>query len=289
MKLRYEFEFIEARRCASNLLFLNPGKYKLEAWGAQGGNTSTKQGGYGAYVSGFIKLSYRSKIFVLVGQGGFIASNQLTENSCGFGGRGFDISASGGGMTYIALDIDSPSKALLIAAGGGGASHNVYCNVLNEGGHAGIQAGGNGKNGVACTEYNRVTAGGLGATQTYPGTNPQYSELNGEKFYGGNQTKINEFGSGGGAGYYGGAAGINYGASGGSGSSWAADLLTNKVLIPGNESMPSPYFEGNFNLIGNKGHGHARITLIGNLISYNYYVFQSLLSNFFSIYLASIS
>ena len=50
-------------------LFVVPcgGKYKLEAWGAQGGNSSVMQGGYGGYSIGHTNLNNYEKLFINVG------------------------------------------------------------------------------------------------------------------------------------------------------------------------------------------------------------------------------
>lgn len=262
------FECASPPNCPVQSIEINPGKYFIELWGAQGGNSSNSLGGKGAYSSGKVKFKTKSTIFYLIGEAGFpITSAGLQRTTVGNGGGGTSNAASlsaysGGGMTYVSIDSEFVKDAILIAAGGGGASYYSNCGVNNIGGFGGASVGGDGQDGYNC-DANVKTAAGSGATQLTFGTNPANSQLNGKKYAGGSQIAQNHYGSGGGGGYFGGAAGEWYGASGGGGSSYFSDFVTEGTLIPGNESMPSP-FDLQKQIIGNQGHGFLRITIIRN-------------------------
>lgn len=64
---------------------LEPGNYKLKAWGAQGGSfDSSFCGGYGGYSTGTINLESKTTLYVVVGQ----ASNSVS-GGYNSGGRFF--------------------------------------------------------------------------------------------------------------------------------------------------------------------------------------------------------
>ena len=67
---------------------LPAGTYKLEVWGAQGGNASSYVGGKGGYSVGNLRLNNNSKIYVYVGGKG-------SNNVAGFNGGGAGISSNG--------------------------------------------------------------------------------------------------------------------------------------------------------------------------------------------------
>ena len=74
------------------------GTYKLETWGAQGGNYDTiKVGGYGAYSSGNKKITQTDKLYINVGGQGTVSQGGYN------GGGSTDYSGGGGGgATHIA-------------------------------------------------------------------------------------------------------------------------------------------------------------------------------------------
>ena len=85
------------------------GKYKLEVWGAQGGNanSSRQPGGYGAYSVGVANLTGGQEIYI--GVGGQGASNCGGACSGGYNGGGSakyysGTTAGGGGATHIAIN-----------------------------------------------------------------------------------------------------------------------------------------------------------------------------------------
>ena len=109
------------------------GIYKLEVWGAQGGNG----GGLGGYSYGHVLLEKDAVLYVCCGQSGAIST--ATTYNGGGGGRSKYFSftdhykptrtgGSGGGATHIATrsgtlaELGSTSGLLIAAGGGGGAA-----------------------------------------------------------------------------------------------------------------------------------------------------------------------
>ena len=121
------------------------GIYKLEVWGAQGGNG----GGLGGYSYGHVLLEKDAVLYVCCGQAGAIST--ATTYNGGGGGRSkyFNFTdhykptrtgGSGGGATHIATrsgtlaELGSTS-GLLIAAGGGGGGLYGGCAQTVTGNH----------------------------------------------------------------------------------------------------------------------------------------------------------
>uniref|UniRef100_A0A1I8J935 receptor protein-tyrosine kinase n=1 Tax=Macrostomum lignano TaxID=282301 RepID=A0A1I8J935_9PLAT len=83
--------------------------YKIEAWGANGGqSTKGATGGKGAYKMAYFNLTETLKI--VVGKSGTNSGSDHSNN----GGGG------GGGGTFVYITRSSNSHQLLMAAGGGG-------------------------------------------------------------------------------------------------------------------------------------------------------------------------
>lgn len=213
---------------------LEKGKYKLEVWGAQGGQSDHGTGGgLGGYGSGIINLSSKSTLYIGVGGQGY-------KTSGGWNGGGTSAastdSAYGGGATHIATssgllrDLVNNKNSILIVAGGGGAA-----GCSGYGGGPGGGANQVGGAGVGSGSYGSPGPGG-GLT----GVGPQQSGTYPAGFgYGGYSNNLYNSGAGGG-GYYGGQAGNNVsggGASGGGGSGFAdTTRLTSISGITGNRS-----------------------------------------------------
>lgn len=107
---------------AGNFIELPAGKYKLEAWGAQGGNYSSYKGGYGGYSVGVLSLAKKTPLYVYSGEQG--SSSAITGGFNG-GGRGIKNGRGGGGGWYGgggAYDNDSDSDG----RNGGGGSGYIY-------------------------------------------------------------------------------------------------------------------------------------------------------------------
>ncbi|MCM1031433.1 MAG: glycine-rich protein, partial [Oscillibacter sp.] len=193
-------------------IVLPPGKYKMEAWGAKGGNASswkggTKSGGYGGYASGEIRLTKSQMFYLYVGNAG-VPNGGKTYNGGG-GGRssgGDDPSGgAGGGAADIRLEggvwntFISLKSRIIVAAGGAGADGYTY------GSNGGAGGGLVGYNGNFCRyDGNTTFYVATGGTQikggTYGSSSPNV--VNGVLGIGGNPRS--KYGSGGGGGYYGG-------------------------------------------------------------------------------------
>ena len=225
------------------------GTYKLETWGAQGGNiTGDYLGSNGAYTSGKINLMKNQQLYVYVGgtsstiDGGYNGGGN-TEKYANWG-QGY----GGGGATDVRLisgewnNFESLKSRIMVSAGGGGASY------YNKDGHFyGISGAGGGLIGYdggykiltapsSSTSWgstnHKLSLYGKGATQISGGIGG-----NGKAEGNGYCTKSNEYAdgkfgiggsynscsfdtssAGGGSGYYGGgsAARSSHGAGGGS-------------------------------------------------------------------------
>ena len=207
------------------------GNYKLEVWGAQGGNSAeSNTGGYGGYSVGTVKLKKNDILYITVGGGG----NASTPGYNGGGSKSNNTSNYGGGATHIATKegllsalSDSVNKILIVAGGGGGTDtwrSNAY------GGHAG---GFIGSSGSITTDTTRKYA--KGGTQEAGGEGyftSSYKATAGTFGQGGKATQ--GWGSGAGGGFYGGGgggAGGDFCAGGGGGSGYIGNSsLTNKSM-----------------------------------------------------------
>ena len=275
----------------------NAGYYKLEAWGAQGGNSANdKIGGKGSYASGTVYIEAGTILYVYVGgSGSFSSTVGYTLGGYNGGGKGYSTTAaytagSGGGATDFRLvsgnwnDQASLASRILIAAGGGGAT-------FAENGYAG-----------GALEGYAATGGATGGTQLAGGTAVSLT-LNGTDGgfgYGGNGAA--DASAGGGAGYYGGAGGSqatsnNKGAPGG--SSYISGYLncigvtSDTDLTPINPDLKALTIEDSYHYsgmifiepvlldgksstmpsisggteTGHSGYGYARITFIAENLS----------------------
>jgi len=250
------------------------GIYKLETWGAQGGNyNSSCIGGYGSYSVGYVTLEQGDKLYINVGGSGSGDGSHTYRNG-GYNGGGNGLinsdyntrQSSGGGATHISSvsgilsTLSDKLDSVLIASGGGGAgSANIVIMCVN-GGHAG---GYKGNNGETYTEGSWSVTG-VGGTQS------QIDGANGTFGQGGSSIP-----SGGGGGLYGGSS-DNYSAGGGSGYI-GNSKLTNKAMYCYNceeSSDESTKTISTTNVsetpIANyakMGNGYAKITKIDNTSS----------------------
>ena len=119
------------------------GTYKVELWGAQGGDAA--YGGKGAYVSGVITMQKNETYYLYVGGNGY--------NSFGYNGGGFAVRSqtyNGGGGTDIRYFATSPSSSdlewnsanglnsrIMVASGGSGRATEI-----SGGRNVGANAGG---------------------------------------------------------------------------------------------------------------------------------------------------
>ena len=201
--------------------------YKIECWGAQGGNSphdsnnkyfNVVYGGKGGYCSGMIFLPNSFILYLYVGQSDVYQAPIFERSFNGGGGPGkWDYPRTGGGATDARLvegntwnDFNSLKSRIIVAAGGGGAQH--FINGINgEGGYAGGLLG---QNGFCVINHSDTTPYlvATGATQTSGGTGGDGSHGNlygiaENGFFGGGGNGDGTYGSGGGGGYYGGGGG----------------------------------------------------------------------------------
>jgi hypothetical protein len=204
-------------------VFLPAGVYLIECYGASGGTSGGGKGGYGAYVSGYIKLSSIKQMFLFIGAQGHLTVGKPSFNGGGRGHlyyskeRGDYVGTSGGGSTDIRLknstELDGLVSRIIVAgAGGGGES----C-AAPKGGDAGIFYGENGTYLTACptadtissSEGANVSVGGSGGqciTHRGGSCSINYHGHSGGFGFGGSATD-DYYGSGGGSGYFGGGGG----------------------------------------------------------------------------------
>ena len=193
-------------------------------------------GGKGGYASGTITLNEGDKLYIHVGGYGSTGTAEDAESNL----NAYYSAYNGGGLPsrYIG---DWPNGA------GGGATDISLSNEDN------VWSYDNGvltsRRSVSSYEQRILVAGG--------GSAGDNSEVN---RYGGYEidpstTQLGYSIYNGGGGYYGGYKG--YG-----GSSYASPSLSNTVLINGASEMPDYYGTGK--MLGNLGHGYAKITLVDN-------------------------
>ena len=258
---------------------LPKGKYKLECWGASGGNRGTT-GAKGGYSQGIITLSQRSTLYLYTGGAGNYTSTLGASVPGGFNGGGSShlgtcsthssgrYGNSGGGGTDIRIGSNSLYSRVIVAGGGGGGSDSSATAEGYGGGSS--TGGGTGRNGAGAT----ATMGGAVATSDYTDDGATTATA-GSFGSGGSQTAGAHGGGGGGGGWYGGGAGKcdGYG-GGGSGyvytSSTASNYpsgcllnssyyLTSASTTAGNTSFTSP---AGTSETGHTGNGYVRITVI---------------------------
>ena len=265
------------------------GTYKIELWGAQGGQyNTTYHGGYGAYTIGNIKYDSNQKIFINVGGAPEFSSIVAEEKKGGYNGGGAStyrndcVNNAGGGATSVAyvsgelLKLSNQRDSVtMVAAGGGGAGYYSSTRYGIGGSGGGIE-GNAGEYGSAsnCEGF------GYGGTQNSGGSlyllagHAYASSYNvpeaGFGFGSSGDVKIG--GSGGGSGWFGGR-GTSCLGGGGGGSSYIGNKdLTNKAMYCNNCKTSDKedtktisntcVSEDPVEQCSKKGHGYAKITLI---------------------------
>lgn len=205
---------------------LEAGTYKIEAWGAEGGDYSSGatqgqsgSGGHGGYSYGEITLSTKTTLYIGVGSKGGMGTG-------GYNGGGSNTSSSrtgGGGASHVSLatgvlsnsTVNSANNLLIVAGGGGGSGHNGW----GGGGGGGNNAGSNGNyvngnygKGGSSSSYAAIGQGEVGNGCSGGGGGGYYAARRGN-------VDCTNSGAGGGSGYintsklsnYGGTNGVNTG------------------------------------------------------------------------------
>lgn len=252
--------------CSPIKVSLKKGIYKVELWGAQGGNVTGAEGGFGGYSKGNLHLRGKKDLYLFIGAHGFQgAGSAFTLTSYNGGGRGYFGSAtysaaSGGGETDIRTSLRIEDRIIVAGGGGGASACEAGLIKANRGGSGGGIEGEDGKNGISKEgTYVQEGSGGKSDKGGISNIEAHYGKL----LYGGNQSVSGHYGSGGGGGYYGGGAGNYYGASGGGGSSYAdPNYFSSFVTIPGNVTSPN-FYTGKREECGHRGSGAIRITPLG--------------------------
>lgn len=199
-----------------------PGYYKLETWGAQGGDSyiagdSNYRGGYGGYSQGYINLNANDVLYIAIGGSGQRCQCSSSQTCCGenggYNGGGKSLQytggstyyGSGGGATHIATvtgelsSLENNKENVIIVSGGGGGASNWQGSSTDGYNYIGGDAGG--AIGIAGsysrTDRNYTCTGG---SQTSAGTG---SHTTGNGFGLGGYAGV-LYGPGSGGGYYGG-------------------------------------------------------------------------------------
>lgn len=246
------------------------GIYKLETWGAQGGDTNTtdkniaisREGGLGGYSKGYLDLKSNQLLFFSIGEAGKSTPIDLSKNSTKcfstttFNGGGsayiyncVDGAGSGGGATHIATKsgqlstLEKYKEQVLIVSGGGGGSY-AYPDFAANGGSGGgfkgelpsdLNSGGKCGSGRTLTlgiKSSQISGGSTSGCSVNKSTTAVFGlgESTTISNYNGSSAGADAWGSGGGGGYYGGGAGRTAYGSGGGSGYIGNSLLKNKVM-----------------------------------------------------------
>lgn len=245
---------------------LPPGTYRLEVWGAEGGdayNNANYKGGKGGYSVGEITLTSRTTMNIYVGGKGKSSTAQGIQSG-GYNGGGagsYTYGGSGGGGTDIRRNGTSLSDRIIVAGGGGGAAYYSTGYVGGAGG---------GTSGVDGSYYTGTAA--KGGTQSAGGAGSTYSVAGNAGSLGQGGAAANASNSysrsgGGGGGYYGGGGGgyynnssrYYYGIACGGGGSGYIGSLSNASTLSGTSTITEP---SGSTATGHTGDGYARITVL---------------------------
>ena len=258
----------KAETCIGYSVSFDPGIYRIELWGAQGGHApeiSTNINPKGGYAAGDITFRSRTELFIHIGAAGTSTSYLSSYNG---GGSGHNSGAGGGGTdlrtSNLPVDNEESIYSRIMIAGGGGGS--------DRSGTGGAGGGVNGKSGS--------TGVSKGGGQTKAGTGDEGSNLwkggschdgepgaaGGGGYYGGFLSKTNEQPGGGGSGYVSGhkeCIGIKEnGEQSDSSVHFSNVVFENPVLIDGDAATLYPIYS---EYVADNKNGAARITMIMEL------------------------
>jgi len=159
------------------------GKYKIEAYGAQGGSVGSiggayHEGGKGAYVAGEFYLKIGDILYILVGGAG--SSKAWSDWGGGGGGGTFVVNGTTTTTYKLLAGFNQYVTPLIVAAGGGGAGDDS-CGVMGNGqtqaGYGGVGRAQTTTEGAGTTAN---SVGGAGfVTNGSGGATPPYSFING--------------------------------------------------------------------------------------------------------------
>ena len=257
--------------------------YVMECWGAQGGNDTDKNdlsdigyGGKGGYTKGTLSLTSSEKLYIYVGEGGWMgtttgslaAGGTMRPTSTNHGGWTSGSKGCGGGSVDIRLvngnwdNFASLKSRIMVAGGGGGAENN------KQQGNGGAAGGTSGlANSAGTVAGGTQTSGyGFGVARTEIPTNGTIWGAGGNGYYSG-QSSTSTTGGGGGSSFISGHPGCNaISASStsanithtGSPNHYSGKVFTSTQMIAGNATQTKP---GGGTETGHSGNGYARITL----------------------------
>ena len=265
-----DFEF----KKAPYIVFLSPGIYLFELYGASGGygsSATTANPGKGGYAKGLIKLNKKQLFYLFIG--GMGGNRSISPESAGYNGgapgsNGPDsgITGGSGGATDIRLEEDKLESRIIVAGGGGSAGDWKYAGKGGDGG--GIE----GEHGNPSTSSCSVEGGA-------PGTQiGGYEPGQGSSGQNGGSNK-GEAGGAGGGGYWGGIGGKTGGnacssGGGGGGSSFISGHKNCTVIDKDRNSLGTSFHPSGFyfNFPStesgvNVGNGRAIISLMNYLMA----------------------
>ena len=265
------------------------GRYKLEVWGAEGGNGNAYNSkllpGKGGYSTGIITLETGTILYIRAGGQGKVINdnNDGVTIEGGFNGGGNNKSTrdwsigSGGGASDIRVKQDSYYARVIVAGGGGGSTSR------KDNSYGGSGGAGGGLTGKRATDHRNSnyqsgypgtqTSGGEGYKNNASGQGYVASGIFGRGANNSGKGFVN--GSGGG-GWYGGGSGYCAGSAGGSGYVYTAEtaqnyptgcLLNSKYYLIEAETITGDHaFIGPNGVeeVGHSGNGYVRITYIKN-------------------------
>jgi len=236
---------------------LDPGSYKLEVWGAQGGQGYSNSsyvgiGGKGGYAAGFLTLTERTTLYLYVGGMGASDNGSCNYPAGGWngGGNAYCYSGGGGGATDIRMGGTGLGNRIIVAGGGGGG-HAVNSYISHGGYGGGYQGGQSNAHANWSTSYYST-----GGTQVGGGTTNSGWAVGGSWGQGGSY--YSSYTGGGGGGYYGGAAGGYHGTGGAGGSGYVGGVI-NGYMFDGSVSFTG--VDGTYEN-GHSGNGAIKITKI---------------------------
>ena len=218
------------------------GTYKLELWGASGGNSGIYTGGMGAYASGYIYLEKGKTLYLNIGgageegtiTGGYNGGESIKAGEEKYG-------SPGGGATDIRItggtwdNFDSLKTRIIVASGGGGANNRNTTSKTDK------------------VLYGAGSGGSGGGLIGYDGESVNYSESEG-------YTSSNEHGLGTGATAIQGGSYLTYDSKGNNLSSTVTGGF-GKGLLEGNQSgAGGGWFTGGYSKNGGAGGGSSYIS-----------------------------